>query len=990
MFFVLIAGCKPSVDTPATSLSSDAVDLSPREIDPIANAKLALSQGNALAAKQSIRTALLQNPDDVSVLRLAGEIAFANKEPDQGCDFLVSATRLEKFADSDWLNRAVVALVSVGKLYEAIDLLDHAVAKHPERHELRRLLFDFLINAEEHFRAVPHGQQLVRERHFDRVLLFSLSTTEQRNLEETSMDTLVQRNPSDPRLKLASVRGSFDRGNWEESIESDLLSILDYSPTNIPAQYLLGRYYVESNQFEKLKGWADRVTSQSEQTWQHWSILGDWAFHRGDFRGAVRAYWESTRRNIDIGEVLAKLARVLSYLQSHPNELDGLSIDPATITAVNNRAVLLSRFMQDKERYYKLGNRSNAIAADVARSLAALGRYWEAEAWAAMAMTKPDQDIAKLKQVRSEIIKKLRPDLPWQTTEEHPVTQLDLSRFAKPDVEMLAGSVTPSSSVQLKPSIRPTLHNEAKIRGVNIPQAFRRDRKGGIPIYAQMESGGCAIDYDLDGWPDLYVGSSGGTPGERDSNANYLFRNLQGNFENVSNVTGADDVGFAQGVTFGDVNEDGFHDLLVMNYGLDRLFINNGDGTFSNGDHWLETANPVRWSTCAAVADLDGDGISDLVRTHYCVGLDAVETPCHDMATGLESPCLPTKFSADIDTFCTGTATGEFIDATEQWQAIPLHPGRGLGLVVGSLDQTIGNDVFVANDMTNNHYWTGAIDDQGQFSMTESATLRGLALDGRFRPQACMGIAVADLNQDGSVDLFVTNFEQEHNTFYEQTRPGIWADQTDIVGLKDTSFDKLGFGTQAVDFDNDSLHEIAIANGHVYIDADPPATYAQKMQILRRESSSLFGEFQFGASDGYLDEVHVGRGLWSMDVNRDGKVDMAITHQTEPLALLVNHTAADGHFLRVKLVGVRATRDPIGAVVRVTWGNVSRMAPLVTGDGFYCANERTLHFGLGSDGDVNSNAIIKITWPDSSMQSFSAKVDREYLIVEGDREPFGL
>ncbi|MCO8123734.1 FG-GAP-like repeat-containing protein [Stieleria sp. TO1_6] len=970
---LLMIGCDrsevPVAKPTVTSIQSPAQSL-------IDKATLAVQQQRWEDADRDVRAAMLEHPGNASVIQLAADVAFANGQMETAVALLVDASVADSFDDESLVRRATVALLAVGKLYEAIDLLDQVVTAYPDRHQTRRDLFDFLINVEDHQRARSHGRRLVRQRQFDRELLFSLSTNEQRDMEGNSMAELVKRNPSDTRLEIATARLQFDSGRWED-LEPTLLRILESDNACRPAQLLFGRYLVQTSQYDRLGRWSQRLPSDVEDTWQYWAVLGDWAGIQSDHQTAARAYWESTRRNPDIGEVFAKLGRTLHLLRSR-----GEAIPQDAIDAINRRAERLGRFTQDKERFYRFGNRSNAIVVDVARSLVELGRLWEAEAWTAFAMTIPDEHVAAVRQLRQSIVPRLTAQTPWQLTADDPVFELSLDHYPPPSRLQLAQQVITRSDQRLRPIVTPILRDEASERGLVIQATRHADDKQMIPLYAQMESGGCALDFDHDGWCDLYVASCGGTPGQLDSNSNRMFRNLQGDFVDVTESTQTGDQGFSQGVTFGDLNADGFADLVVFNNGRDRVWINNGDGSFTDRSDWLPSNSSDSWSTSGAVADLDGDGISDLVCLKYCSGRDAVATSCQDPKTGLPGPCLPTQLPAEADVVLAGRPAGGFVAANQRWGVVPGRAGRGLGLVVGALDATAGLDIFVANDMTDNHYWSAV--DGPEFTLEESATLRGLAFDARFRPQACMGIAAADLDDDGDVDFYVTNFEQEHNAWYEQTDPGIWSDTASLRGIADVSYSMLGFGTQAIDFDNDSVDEIAVTNGHVYRSPDPPASYSQPLQILHQVAAQTYQEVDLRSQHGYVSKPHVGRAMWMIDADRDGRTDLAITHQNEPLALLINRTPTHSHWINIQLVGVRCSRDAIGAHVSVSGNGIQRMAALNTGDGFFCANQRQLHFGLGDQINLNQRLSVTVDWPDGSHETFFVRPDSDALIVQGN------
>lgn len=979
-FVTSAVGCRVEpdlVDQSAAVHHSDRKSQATATRSALSFAKQAAKQARWEEAEQQIERALIENPQSPEVIQVAAEIAFANNEPQRGTALLVEACSINEYRDTQMVEKTTKALLSIGDFYKTIELLTTVVSKFPDRAKTKRRLFDFLINAEEAALAKPYGIQLVRDRQFDGALLFAMGTHERRAMEGDSMAILSSRNPDDPRLLISDVRIQFDDGQWDE-LEATLDRILSFAPRCVPAQTLLGRLLVERREFDRLIQWSDRVTPRTKTTWQYWCVLGDWAFSRQQYQQAARAYWESTRRNFDVAEIFAKLAQTLFILRSN-----GEMIDQLTIEATLNRAELLNRFVQSKDQFYKSGKRSNASIADMAHALEELGRYWEAEAWAAFAMTIPDENVIQVETRRKSVLGKLNSNTPWQSTDGYPVFEIDLSHFPIPELGVRALPEKPFMENMFRPSVKPVLRDEARKRGLIAESKTGRRLDNVIPLYAQMDSGGCAIDVDRDGWSDLYVASSGGLPGRQDSDSNSLFRNTNGIFTNITDFANADDRGFAQGVSFGDVNADGFHDILVLNYGFDQLLINNGDGTFTKSNGWLPKRKNPSWSTSGAIADLNADGLADLVCVKYCKGMEPVTVRCGGVKQRREEPCVPTKFAAQRDLFLECSLTGGFADATKSWSMLSAQPGRGLGIIVGALDSSTGNDVFIANDMTANHLWTTSFNDR--FEMVESATLRGLAFDHRHRPQACMGIATGDFDDDGDVDLFVTNFEQEHNTFYGQTKNGVWSDQTRQRGLMSTSFFQLGFGAQAIDFDNDSLDEIAITNGHIDRNAKAPSNYEQTMQILRRISSTEFDAFEFPRDDGYLSQAHVGRALWKLDVDRDGRVDLAVTHQTEPTSLLMNRTTTSNRWLKLYLVGVLSERDAIGASIAVEHNGERRIVSLTSGDGFFCGNERVLHVGLGEERGVASEIKVTVTWPGGVNQEVTAEPNGEYLIIEGLR-----
>ncbi|MGV3485746.1 MAG: CRTAC1 family protein, partial [Planctomycetaceae bacterium] len=482
-----------------------------------------------------------------------------------------------------------------------------------------------------------------------------------------------------------------------------------------------------------------------------------------------------------------------------------------------------------------------------------------------------------------------------------------------------------------------------------------------------------------------YLVTAGGTPPHLDSAPNAMFRNLAGRFQVVSDRCGAQDRGFGQGVAVGDVNEDGFDDLLVLNYGPNSLWINNGDGTFSDhSQRWLP-AHSV-WSTSAAIADLDGDNLSDVFIANYCAGLEPTFEECKAANSQLARTCSPNHFAAEPDTILKGTPRGGFVDVTNDWHATPELLGRGLGIVAGSFDSQPGIDLLVANDMTSNHYWTQRQRNSPQdaFALSESGAVRGLAHDGLSRWQGSMGIAVADLNRDNVADFYVTNYENEHNTLYLSRGDAGWNDETGREKLLQETLPMVGFGTQAIDFDHNGEAELIVTNGHVDHLADPNGKvfYQQPAQLFQRNPSGVFESVASQLADRYFRNLHVGRGLWSTDVNRDGKIDVVITHQTEPTALLMNRTDSDHSYISIRLVATSAARTAVGSVASIRSANGEATYPLNSGDGFLCSNERCLYTGLGQD--VN-DVDVTVRWLDGKVETWSAlATGREWLLVQGE------
>ncbi|MGI9470922.1 MAG: CRTAC1 family protein, partial [Rubripirellula sp.] len=347
--------------------------------------------------------------------------------------------------------------------------------------------------------------------------------------------------------------------------------------------------------------------------------------------------------------------------------------------------------------------------------------------------------------------------------------------------------------------------------------------------------------------------------------------------------------------------------------------------------------------------------------------------------------CHPLRFPAERDQFLGSTEQGELRDVTEEW-GVQTSPGRGLGVLAGLFDgESMG--FYVANDMSSNFYFMLETDSEDQSTLVDSATARGLALDGRTMAQASMGVAASDLDGDGDLDFYVTGFAREYNIYYEQTLPGIWKDRTNRMGLITPTLSVVGFGTQAVDLDGDGIQELIVTNGHIgHFDEPDSLPYAQPMQLFRRGGDGTFSLVDIAPWGKYFANDHVGRALWTIDVDCDGREDMMVTHNAEQVGLLMNRSDDRHDRVAFRLVGTDVARDATGAIIRFECNGKERTLWMLSGDGYLCSNERTLRAGLG---DAKQIANVRVTWQDGTTDSFGdLKSNSEYLLVQGQDEAY--
>ena len=492
-------------------------------------------------------------------------------------------------------------------------------------------------------------------------------------------------------------------------------------------------------------------------------------------------------------------------------------------------------------------------------------------------------------------------------------------------------------------------------------------------------SGAALFDCDNDGKLDIYLLQHGGP----DSNStNALFRQLRsGKFENISQKSGLDIGGFNLGVAIGDVNNDGFRDVLVTQYLGIKLFLNQQKGVFREASEQSSLSNP-HWGASASFVDYDRDGWLDLVVTNYLV-FD--ESRLCTSRGGKRDYCLPSVF--------LGTATrlwrnlgsdkeGKWLGFQDQTEASGLGGklGPGMGVLCADLTGDQWPDIFVANDMAANHLWVNQKD--GKFK--EEAAARGLAFDSGGAPASNMGVAYGDVDGNGLSDLFVTHFTNEHHGLWLHETPGMFEELTIRSGLSQSQWHGTAWGTVLADFNQDGALDVALVNGFVQRRDAPSksfwADYQDRNQVFVNEGK---GQFRDISSDNpaFCGQPNVGRGLCAGDIDGDGAVDLLVTQIGGPARILRNVAKKRGHWLIVRAFDPKTDRDAIGAEVRVFSGKKVWPTVVQPGQSYQCSNDSRAHFGLGEAAQVDS---IYVFWPDGSREEFACPgVDRIVEVAQG-------
>jgi hypothetical protein len=501
-------------------------------------------------------------------------------------------------------------------------------------------------------------------------------------------------------------------------------------------------------------------------------------------------------------------------------------------------------------------------------------------------------------------------------------------------------------------------------------------------------SGVALIDYDRDGYPDIYVLNGSLLEGYAAGSAptHHLFHNNRdGTFTDVTVDARVGGSGWGQGVCAGDVDNDGFDDLFVTYYGRpNTLYRNNGDGTFKDMTTVAGVAGPARnWSSGCAFLDYDLDGKLDLFVASY-VDFDAATTGLpgsgpNCLSRGVPVFCGPRGLPAARQRLYHNEGNGRFADVSTASGIAKASGCYGLGVLTADFENRGRPDIYVACDSTPSLLFRN----NGDGTFTERGVEAGVAYDEDGRAQAGMGVSAADYDGDGRLDIFKTNFEDDVPDLYHNEGGEYFSFRTFDAKLG-FNLKYLGWGGGFFDCDNDGWPDIFVANGHVYPELErhnhPESPYRQRYLLYRNLGDGRFEDVTGNAGPG-LELRRSGRGVAFGDLDNDGRIDVVVNNQNDAPALIHNTSDSGHHWISIRTVGTRSNRDGIGARVVVSASGRRQVQEVRSGGSYLSQSDLRVHFGLGNASTIEA---IEVHWPSGVVdKADGVAVDRIVTFEEG-------
>lgn len=789
----------------------------------------------------------------------------------------------------------------------------------------------------------------------------------------------LELNPPEPLIYLSQARRAI-LDNRNDEAEQLLRQVIAVRPELGEAQGRLGRLLSDKGDPAAFEAWRSQLPKAAIDHPEVLFSLGLQASRVGQTVGAARCFVEALRLSPNHLASNVQLASCLEKLQQ--SEMSQKFVTRGKLLAQLESGLNLVR-----------SDLSEVIMVGVVKSQRDLGRFWETIGWCYV-MRWIDVDQKFPRQTFDEFCGLACYEPAANFSSMRPELELKPDDFAWPDWSAVQQPTETDSGPQAD-SLAWRLDDVARSVGIDFnyiegtTEATRLNH-----IFCTVGGGLGAIDYDRDGWPDLHLAQAHDwtNPSPQPELTDRLYRNSgEKRFADVSYHAGVAEPDFSHGVTVGDYDQDGFPDLYINNKGLNRLYHNCGDGTFEDVTRSSGTAgDPEDWSISSVFADLNGDQAPDLYVLNYAPVTPTAEKLCH-RGDGTQSACTPDVLIARPDRFFLNQGDGTFRDATAESGFIDPN-GRGLGVIVWKYGTDNRLGLFIANDTTENYLFVNQGNNAaGVPQLQEEAVARGVAFDVDGNAQASMGVAAGDANGDGELELFVTNFYNDSNTYYSRGPDGFFTDLTRPFNLRNASFKMLGFGAQFADINCDGWPDLIATNGHVDQVSSDGTMDRMPPQVFGNQNGRRFEEVPARSLGTFFEGRYLGRGMAIFDWNRDGRTDIGISHLHAPFALLSRQDSWEGAErvpIVIRLIGTRSCRDPVGAVIEVQAGSQKSSSLQTGGSGFVASNDTSHHFFVPA---ATHTVTVSVQWPDGRRESWDqVPVGCETLLIEENATPHAV
>jgi len=505
-------------------------------------------------------------------------------------------------------------------------------------------------------------------------------------------------------------------------------------------------------------------------------------------------------------------------------------------------------------------------------------------------------------------------------------------------------------------------------------------------IVESMSGGVALIDYDRDGWPDIYFTNAQNVEmalQHKKARSGLYHNNRDGTFTDVTDKAGVGYPCWAMGASVGDYNNDGWPDLLVTCFGGVVLYRNNGDGTFTDVTKSAGLSGDSQWATGAAFGDYDSDGWVDLFVSHYVDfhldNMAAFGSSATCKYLGIDVQCGPRGLKGSPDNLYHNNKDGTFTDVSRKSGVGDSERRFGLTAVWSDFDNDGKLDLLVANDSQPNYLYKG----DGAGTFTDAGYSSGIALSDDGAEQANMGIALGDYLHTGRMSVMISHFDNEYATFYRNDGDMSFKDISSTSGIAKATRGYVGWGDAFVDFDNDGWQDIFLVNGHVYPQVDSihrEVRYQEPKLLFLNQRDGTFKDISKLAGAA-IQIPQVSRGLAVGDLFNDGRLEAVVENLVGKPTILRPEGGPENHWISLQLEGVKSNRLALNARVQAAAGDLVQLGEVVSGGSYLSQNDLRIHFGLGTHPRVDKATVF---WPDGKVETLTDLVaDRFYHVREG-------